>query len=110
MRTTLVSTQELANHPKWRVFDCRHDLFKPALGEAQYRESHIPGALFAHLEHDLSGAKTGKNGRHPLPEPERFCAWLGRQGLQRSDQVVCYDADNGVHGGAPLVDAALGRP
>ncbi len=95
MRTTLVSTQELASHPQWRVFDCRHDLFKPELGEAQYRESHIPGALFAHLERDLSGPKTGKNGRHPLPEPERFCAWLGRAGLQRSDQVVCYDANNG---------------
>jgi thiosulfate/3-mercaptopyruvate sulfurtransferase len=95
MRTTLVSTEELANHPEWRVFDCRHDLFKPDLGEAQYRESHIRGALFAHLERDLSGPKTGKNGRHPLPEPERFCAWLGRQGLRRSDQVVCYDANNG---------------
>ena len=95
MRTTLVSTEELANHPEWRVFDCRHDLFKPDLGEAQYRESHIRGALFAHLERDLSGPKTGKNGRHPLPEPERFCAWLGRHGLRRSDQVVCYDANNG---------------
>lgn len=95
MRTTLVSTQELSSHPEWRVFDCRHDLFKPDLGEAQYRESHIPGALFAHLERDLSGAKNGKNGRHPLPDPASFAAWLGRQGLRRSDQVVCYDAGNG---------------
>jgi thiosulfate/3-mercaptopyruvate sulfurtransferase len=95
MRTTLVSTQELASHPEWRVFDCRHDLFKPDLGESQYREAHIPGALFAHLERDLSGAKNGKNGRHPLPDPASFVAWLGRQGLRRSDQVVCYDASNG---------------
>ena len=95
MRTTLVSTQELASQPQWRVFDCRHDLFKPELGEAQYRESHIPGALFAHLERDLSGPKTGKNGRHPLPDPAAFAAWLGRVGLRRSDQVVCYDANNG---------------
>jgi thiosulfate/3-mercaptopyruvate sulfurtransferase len=95
MRTTLVSTQELASHPEWRVFDCRHDLFKPDLGESQYREAHIPRALFAHLERDLSGAKNGKNGRHPLPDPASFAAWLGRQGLRRSDQVVCYDAGNG---------------
>jgi thiosulfate/3-mercaptopyruvate sulfurtransferase len=95
MRTTLVSTQELASHREWRVFDCRHDLFKPELGEAQYRESHIPGALFAHLDRDLSGRKTGRNGRHPLPEPAAFAAWLGRQGLRRSDQVVCYDGNNG---------------
>jgi thiosulfate/3-mercaptopyruvate sulfurtransferase len=95
MRTTLVSTQELASRREWRVFDCRHDLFKPELGEAQYRESHIPGALFAHLDRDLSGPKTGRNGRHPLPEPAAFAAWLGRQGVRRSDQVVCYDANNG---------------
>jgi thiosulfate/3-mercaptopyruvate sulfurtransferase len=50
------------------VFDCRHDLAKPALGEEQYREAHIPGALFAHLDRDLSAPKTGRNGRHPLPQ------------------------------------------
>jgi thiosulfate/3-mercaptopyruvate sulfurtransferase len=95
VRTTLVSTEELAAHPQWRVFDCRHDLAKPQLGEEQYREAHIPGALFAHLERDLSAPKTGRNGRHPLPDPATFTAWLGRQGLQPSDQVVCYDAGNG---------------
>jgi thiosulfate/3-mercaptopyruvate sulfurtransferase len=95
IRTTLVSTEELAQHPEWRVCDCRHDLFKPEFGEAQYREGHIPGALFAHLERDLSGPKTGRNGRHPLPKPEAFVAWLGRQGLKPADQVVCYDAGNG---------------
>jgi thiosulfate/3-mercaptopyruvate sulfurtransferase len=95
MPSTLVSTQELADHPQWRVFDCRHDLAKPQLGEEQYREAHIPGALFAHLERDLSAPKTGRNGRHPLPDPAAFTAWLGRQGLKSSDQVVCYDAGNG---------------
>jgi thiosulfate/3-mercaptopyruvate sulfurtransferase len=78
------------------VFDCRHDLAKPELGEAQYRESHIPGALFASLDRDLSAPKTGKNGRHPLPDPEVFAAWLGKQGLKSSDQIVCYDASNGA--------------
>jgi thiosulfate/3-mercaptopyruvate sulfurtransferase len=68
--STLVSTDEVEkNLAHWRVFDCRHDLAKPALGEQQYREGHLPGAMFAHLERDLSGKKTGKNGRHPLPEP-----------------------------------------
>ena len=94
---TLVSTAELAAHlGSWRVFDCRHDLAKPELGAEQYREAHIPGALFASLDRDLSAAKTGSNGRHPLPDAQAFGAWLGRQGLRRGDQVVCYDAANGA--------------
>ena len=96
MHTTLVATAELANHlQQWRVFDCRHDLAQPALGEQQYREAHIPGAVFASLERNLSAPKTGKNGRHPLPDPAKFAAWLGEQGLAPGDQVVCYDASNG---------------
>jgi thiosulfate/3-mercaptopyruvate sulfurtransferase len=94
---TLVSTEELAAHPEWRVFDCRHDLAQPALGEQQYIEAHIPGALFAHLDRDLSGAKTGANGRHPLPEPKTFVTWVGKQGLKLTDQVVCYDGGSGAH-------------
>ena len=94
---TLVSSAELAAHlGDWRIFDCRHDLAKPELGAELYREAHIPGALFASLDRDLSGPKTGKNGRHPLPDAKTFGAWLGRQGLKRGDQVVCYDAANGA--------------
>ena len=94
--STLVSTGELEkNLPRWRVFDCRHDLATPDLGESQYREGHIPGALFAHLERDLSGRRTGKNGRHPLPDPQDFEKWLEKTGLTPKDQAVCYDAGNG---------------
>ena len=95
--TTLVSTADLAAHlGDWRIFDCRHDLMKPQLGEAQYREGHIPGAVFASLDRNLSAPKTGKNGRHPLPDPETFAAWVGRQGVKLTDQVVAYDASNGA--------------
>jgi thiosulfate/3-mercaptopyruvate sulfurtransferase len=94
--STLVSTAELAdNLAKWRVFDCRHDLAKPDLGEAQYKAGHIRGALFAHLERDLSGRKTGRNGRHPLPDPQEFEKWLEKTGLTPKDQAVCYDAGPG---------------
>jgi thiosulfate/3-mercaptopyruvate sulfurtransferase len=94
--TTLASTEELARHPGWRVFDCRHELGQPELGAAQYREAHLPGTVYAHLDRDLSAPKTGTNGRHPLPEPEVFAAWLGAQGLRPEDQVVCYDAGGGT--------------
>jgi thiosulfate/3-mercaptopyruvate sulfurtransferase len=95
--STLVSTPELSRSlAGWRIFDCRHDLVKPQLGESQYRESHIPGALFAHLDRDLSGPKSGSNGRHPLPERAAFVAWLGQSGLQPADRVACYDGGNGA--------------
>src|SRR5439155_621534 len=71
-------------------------LFERELGEQQYREAHIPGALFAHLDRDLSAPKTGANGRHPLPERGAFIAWLGQQGLKPGDQVVCYDGGSGA--------------
>jgi thiosulfate/3-mercaptopyruvate sulfurtransferase len=97
--TTLVSTGELARRlddPAWRVFDCRHDLGNPGLGAQQYAKVHIPGALFAHLDHDLSAPRTGRNGRHPLPEPAQFAAWLAERGVRPTDQVVAYDANNGT--------------
>ena len=95
--TTLVSTDQLAAHlGDWRIFDCRHDLMKPELGEQQYRQAHIPGALFASLDRDLSAAKNGRNGRHPLPAPQEFQKWIDRSGLKPTDQVVCYDGGPGA--------------
>src|SRR2546430_5476403 len=97
--TALVATEILAQRlddPDWVVFDCRHDLADPARGRAEYAASHIPGARFLHLDRDLSAPKTGKNGRHPLPDPNAFAVWLGKQGLKPADQVVCYDAVNGA--------------
>ena len=97
VKTTLVSTEELAAHiGQWRIFDCRHDLAKPELGERQYRESHIPGSLFAGLDRDLSAPKSGRNGRHPLPSPEDFRKFIEKSGVRPADQVVCYDAGPGT--------------
>ena len=62
---TLVSTEELAAHPEWRVFDCRHDLANPELGEQQYLETHVPGARFAHLDRDLQRRRTEHRAATP---------------------------------------------
>ena len=101
MQTTLVSVTELAAHlddPAWIVVDVRHDLSQPERwGEEQYRAGHIPGALFAHLDRDLSGPKTGRNGRHPLPTPEAAAATFGRLGIEEGRQVVAYDQRNGAY-------------
>jgi thiosulfate/3-mercaptopyruvate sulfurtransferase len=90
--------QHLAQHlaagddsDQWIVFDCRHDLMDTAKGERAYREGHIPGAYFAHLDTDLSGEKTGRNGRHPLPSPAAFLGFLARHGVTASSKVIAYD-------------------
>ena len=99
MSSLLVSTEELAAHlddPRWRVFDCRHDLRNTDYGVNAYEKGHIPGALFLHLDNDLSGEKTGSNGRHPLPDPAAFAARLGACGVDADTQVVAYDNEGGI--------------
>ena len=90
----LISTTELAKKtgdPACVIFDCRHDLFDLGKGERLYREGHIPGAIFANLDTDLSGEKSGTNGRHPLPSPAAFTAFLARNGATNTSQIVAYD-------------------
>ena len=96
----LVSTTELAAHlddPKWVIFDCRHDLGDPAKGPACYAAGHIAGAHFASVDSDLSGVKTGSNGRHPLPRPEDLAAFLSRHGVTSASRVVAYDDVGGQY-------------
>jgi thiosulfate/3-mercaptopyruvate sulfurtransferase len=74
------------------ILDCRHSLADFALGRRLYDESHIPGAFFAGVEEDLAGPKTGKNGRHPLPDPQTFARFLSERGVNDATQIVAYDA------------------
>ncbi len=93
--TTLVDARTVHEHlddPSWAIVDCRHALADFSLGRKLYEESHIPGAFFADVEHDLAGEKTGYNGRHPLPDPEDFAAFLESIGVNDKTQIVGYDA------------------
>jgi thiosulfate/3-mercaptopyruvate sulfurtransferase len=97
--TTLISTDTLAAHlgdPKLVIVDCRHNLSDVEAGANAYRVAHLPGAFFLHLDRDLSGPKTGKNGRHPLPDIAVLAATLGRIGIDGTKQVVAYDQNNGM--------------
>lgn len=98
VHTTLVSTDVLAASLEagWAVIDCRYDLKDTGAGHTQYAAGHIPGAVYASLSHDLSGAPTGTNGRHPLPSPEAMRRTFGRFGIAGDTQVVVYDADSGM--------------
>ena len=99
--TTLISVEELAARlDDCVVADCRHDLFKPAQGEADYAAGHIPGASFVSLDRDLAGPKgDGRSGRHPLPDPDLLRARLQFLGLSDGRQLVVYDADTGGFAG-----------
>jgi thiosulfate/3-mercaptopyruvate sulfurtransferase len=106
MKTTLISVTELALLPPSDVLivDCRHDLGDAAKGERDYRADHIPGAVFASLDRDLSDLSRIPLGlgRHPLPSEEAFSATLSRWGWRPGLQVVCYDAGNGALAAARL--------
>jgi thiosulfate/3-mercaptopyruvate sulfurtransferase len=95
--TTLVSTDTLeANLASWVVLDCRFDLHDEQWGRSHYRAGHVPGAQYVSLNEDLAGARTGRNGRHPLPRVETLAATFGRLGVSSDAQVVVYDQDAGL--------------
>jgi thiosulfate/3-mercaptopyruvate sulfurtransferase len=92
--TTLVGGDQLAQHlqdPQWVVFDCRFALTRTESGRQAYAKAHIPGARYAHLNEDLSGAITPRSGRHPLPDPAVLARKLGLWGVAKGKQVVVYD-------------------
>lgn len=95
----LIEAETLHGHlgdPDWVVVDCRFDLNDPEAGRRAYREGHIPGARYAHLEEDLSAPVTPMSGRHPLPDHQRLAERLGRWGIGENTQVVVYDDAGGA--------------
>lgn len=99
--STLISVPELqsllAGSAPTVLLDCGFDLADTAAGERAYAASHLPGARYVHLDRDLSSAKTGRNGRHPLPRFDEWAARVGRLGITPGVQVVCYDGQGGVY-------------
>jgi thiosulfate/3-mercaptopyruvate sulfurtransferase len=104
MFTTLIEPAELAAPlarragagGDWTIIDCRFDLARPDWGASAYAAGHVPNALYAHLDHDLSGPVTAASGRHPLPSGERLAETFGRWGIDDTIQVVAYDQGNGA--------------
>jgi len=79
------------------IVDCSFDLADVAAGERAYAAEHLPGAIYAHLDRDLCGARTGRNGRHPLPARADWALVLGRLGVTPARAVVLYDAQGGMY-------------
>ena len=97
-RQILFSPSELHSMQKSSgcvTFDCRFDLKDTQAGFNAYLESHIPGAVYAHLDDDLSSAITSTSGRHPLPGAEQFASFLARSGWCPGKLLVAYDDADG---------------
>lgn len=97
--TTLISTEELYQHltdPDWVMVDCRFSLDDTEQGRREYWQAHIPGAVYAHLDEDLSGPIIpGQTGRHPLPDIDATARTFSSWGIDSAAQVVAYDNGNG---------------
>ncbi|MFT4564807.1 MAG: thiosulfate/3-mercaptopyruvate sulfurtransferase [Gammaproteobacteria bacterium] len=99
MFTTLIGVCELerlVTATSVRVIDCRFDLADVDAGRRQHQQAHIPGAAYADLERDLSAVKNPGHGRHPLPSPVEMNIVFSRLGIDKREQVVFYDATNGI--------------
>jgi len=105
---TLITASELSHKlsdPGWLVVDCRFTLADPVKSRQEYLEAHIPGAVYAHLDEDLTARDASQSlsgGRHPLPLPELAAESLGRLGIGQGMQVVAYDAAGGALAAARL--------
>jgi thiosulfate/3-mercaptopyruvate sulfurtransferase len=106
LHTTLIDAASLAATPPDDVLivDCRFDLAEPAKGARDFLDGHIPGAMYASLDHDLSDLSRQAEGlgRHPLPLESAFNALLSRWGWRAGMHVVCYDAAAGALAAARL--------
>ena len=99
MHTTLIQPQELYENlfsPEWIFIDCRYDLFDKRAGHNAYLEAHIPGAVYADLEQDLSGPPVTNQGRHPLPTSAKLSELFSSMGIDSEKQVIVYDSSSGA--------------
>lgn len=99
MYKTLISPENLAENihkPNWVIVDCRFSLADTAVGYQNYQQAHIPGAIYAHLDDDLSSLPVTDHGRHPLPTPQKLGQLFSRLGIDEMSQVVAYDDAGGM--------------
>jgi thiosulfate/3-mercaptopyruvate sulfurtransferase len=96
--STLITAEQLLRADAGTVvIDTSFDLADVNAGEASWRAGHLPGSFYLHLDRDLCGAKTGRNGRHPLPERAAFAATLARCGVTPAKRVVALDRQGGMY-------------
>ena len=110
---TLIQAEELAarlDDPRLRIFDCRFDLARPDVGRERVRDGHLPGAVYADLNRDLSAPD---HRRRPAdircPRPATFAARLRAWGVNADSQRRRLRRRQRHVRRAAVVDAALAR-
>ncbi len=96
----IISAAELAQHidqHDWTIIDCRFNLAQPEWGFQDYQNGHLPHAIYAHLNNDLSSKPSLTSGRHPLPDPHEFVNKLSAWGIDEKKKVVVYDTVGGSY-------------
>jgi thiosulfate/3-mercaptopyruvate sulfurtransferase len=90
-------------NPDYIFIDCSFSLADKNWGYEEYMKGHIPGALYADLEKDLSGKVIqGVTGRHPLPQKNDVINLFSSLGINEKKQVVAYDSVGGYMAAARL--------
>jgi thiosulfate/3-mercaptopyruvate sulfurtransferase len=84
------------------IVDCRFDLADPGKGCREYEAAHVPGAVYANLDADLSDLTQQGLGRHPLPTDAVLSAAFSRWNLTSDTHVVACDDANGALAAARL--------
>jgi thiosulfate/3-mercaptopyruvate sulfurtransferase len=104
LRTLIDATalNDLIGRADVMIVDCRFDIADALRGKRDYAQGHIPGAVYADLDRDLSDVSKPDLGRHPLVDASRFAATLGRWGWTPGTTVVAYDNANGALAAARL--------
>lgn len=103
-RAALIDAVALAALPAGEtlIVDCRFDLADPGKGERDFLAAHIPGAVYASLDRDLSDLSKAGLGRHPLPDEHAFSQTLSRWSWTPGQYVVAYDDSGGALAAARL--------
>lgn len=101
----LISIQELlamSAQADVLIVDCRKELGSADSGQLAWAAGHIPGAIHADLDSDLSDLSKQGLGRHPLPDESVFSALLSRWGWNPDRPLVAYDDAGGALAAARL--------
>ncbi|MDR6998138.1 sulfurtransferase [Neobacillus niacini] len=85
------------NNSDVRIIDCRFSLAEPEKGSQEYQKNHLPGAVYFHLEKDLSSPVSHHGGRHPMPKISGFVGKLEKAGINQDTIVVAYDQGEGAY-------------